>query len=194
MLSRLLMHVIQKVLPWLNAMAMAVKDLMKHIGDLFGLKFKSIGGSSNDDTSSNYDDVSDSADNAADSINNAADAQKKFNKQVQGFDKLHNLTTNETSKGDNDSDKGNTGDTSGVLSDALINAVEDYEKRWNEAFKSMTSNADKLKEKIETLFKNAWDTGDGTEIGEALATTSNKGIKWVNKNTSNWTTGLTQIN
>lgn len=193
MLSRLFMPVIQKVLPWLNAMAMAVKDLMKHIGDLFGLKFDSSLGSTDSGTSDTYDDVSDSADNAADSINNAADAQKKFNKQLQGFDKLNNLTTNETSKSGNDSDKGNTGDTSGVLSDALINAVEDYEKRWNEAFKSMTSNADKLKEKIETLFKNAWDTGDGTEIGEALATTLNKGINYVNEHQSEWSSGLNKI-
>ena len=193
MLSRLFMSVIEKVLPWLNAMAMAVKDLMKHIGDLFGLKFKSIGGSSSDDTSNSYDDVSDSADNAADSINNAADAQKKFNKQLQGFDKLNNLTTNETSKKDSDKDKNGTGDVSGVLSDALINAVEDYEKRWNKAFKSMTSDADKLKEKIETLFKNAWDTGDGTEIGEALATTLNKGIDYVNEHQSEWSSGLNKI-
>lgn len=191
MLSRLFMPVIEKVLPWLNAMTMAVKDLLKHIGDLFGLKFKSIGGSSGNDTSDSYDDVSDSADNAADSINNAADAQKKFNKQLQGFDKLNNLTTSETSKSKDSST--DTGDTSGVLSDALINAVEDYEKRWNKAFKSMTSDADKLKEKIETLFKNAWDTGDGTEIGEALATTLNKGIDWVNENTSKWAKGLKRI-
>lgn len=191
MLSRLFMPVIEKVLPWLNAMTMAVKDLIKHIGDLFGLKFKSIGGSSNDDTSSSYDDVSDSADNAADSINNATNAQKKFNKQLQSFDELNNLTTSETSKNkDNSTDKG---DTSGVLSDALINAVEDYEKRWNKAFKSMTSDADKLKEKIETLFKNAWDTGDGTEIGEALATTLNKGIDYVNKHQSEWSSGLNKI-
>lgn len=193
MLSRLFMPVIQKVLPWLNAMAMAVKDLMKHIGDLFGLKFDNSLGSTDSGTSDTYDDVSDSADNAADSINNAADAQKKFNKQLQGFDKLNNLTTNETSKGDNDSDKGNTGDTSGVLSDALINAVEDYEKRWNEAFKSMTSDADKLKEKIEKLFTTAWDTGDGTEIGEALATTLNKGIDYVNEHQSEWSSGLNKI-
>lgn len=193
MLSRLFMPVIEKVLPWLNAMTMAVKDLMKHIGDLFGLKFESIGGSSSDDTSSSYDDVSDSADNAADSINNVADAQKKFNKQLQGFDKLNNLTTNETSKSGSGSDKGNAGDTSGVLSDALINAVEDYEKRWNKAFKSMTSDADELKEKIEKLFTTAWDTGDGTEIGEALATTLNKGIDWVNNNTDKWTKGLNKI-
>lgn len=191
MLSRLFMPVIEKVLPWLNAMTMAVKDLIKHIGDLFGLKFKSIGGSSNDDTSDSYDDVSDSADNAADSINNAADAQKKFNKQLQGFDKLNNLTTSETSKSKDSST--DTGDTSGVLSDALINAVEDYEKRWNKAFKSMTSDADKLKEKIETLFKNAWDTGDGTEIGEALATTLNKGIDYVNEHQSEWSSGLNKI-
>ncbi len=193
MLSRLFMPVIQKVLPWLNAMAMAVKDLMKHIGDLFGLKFDNSLGSTDSGTSDTYDDVSDSADNAADSINNAADAQKKFNKQLQGFDKLNNLTTNETSKGDNDSDKGNTGDTSGVLSDALINAVEDYEKRWNKAFKSMTSDADNLKEKIEKLFTTAWDTGDGTEIGEALATTLNKGIDWVNEHQSEWSSGLNKI-
>ena len=193
MLSRLFMPVIQKVLPWLNAMAMAVKDLMKHIGDLFGLKFDSSLGSTDSGTSDTYDDVSDSADNAADSINNATDAQKKFNKQLQGFDKLNNLTTNETSKKDSDKDKNNTGDTSGVLSDALINAVEDYEKRWNKAFKSMTSDADKLKEKIEKLFTTAWDTGDGTEIGEALATTLNKGIDWVNENTSKWAKGLKKI-
>lgn len=193
MLSRLFMPVIQKVLPWLNAMAMAVKDLMKYIGDLFGLKFDSSLGSTGSDTSDTYDDVSDSADNATNSINDAADAQKKFNKQLQGFDKLNNLTTNETSKKDSDKDKNNTGDTSGVLSDALINAVEDYEKRWNKAFKSMTSDADKLKEKIEKLFTTAWDTGDGTEIGEALATTLNKGIDWVNKNTSKWAKGLKKI-
>lgn len=193
MLSRLFMPVIQKVLPWLNAMAMAVKDLMKYIGDLFGLKFDSSLGSTGSDTSDTYDDVSDSADNAADSINDAADAQKKFNKQLQGFDKLNNLTTNETSKKDSDKDKNGTGNVSGVLSDALINAVEDYEKRWNKAFKSMTSDADNLKEKIEKLFTTAWDTGDGTEIGEALATTLNKGIDWVNKNTSKWAKGLKKI-
>lgn len=193
MLSRLFMPVIQKVLPWLNAMAMAVKDLMKYIGDLFGLKFDSSLGSTGSDTSDTYDDVSDSADNATNSINDAADAQKKFNKQLQGFDKLNNLTTNETSKKDSDKDKNNTGDTSGVLSDALINAVEDYEKRWNKAFKSMTSDADNLKEKIEKLFTTAWDTGDGTEIGEALATTLNKGIDWVNENTSKWAKGLKKI-
>ena len=193
MLSRLFMPVIQKVLPWLNAMAMAVKDLMKYIGDLFGLKFDSSLGSTGSGTSDTYDDVSDSADNAADSINDAADAQKKFNKQLQGFDKLNNLTTNETSKKDSDKDKNGTGNVSGVLSDALINAVEDYEKRWNKAFKSMTSDADKLKEKIEKLFTTAWDTGDGTEIGEALATTLNKGIDWVNENTSKWAKGLKKI-
>lgn len=57
----------------------------------------------------------------------------------------------------------------------------------------MTSDADKLKEKIEKLFTTAWDTGDGTEIGEALATTLNKGIDWVNENTSKWAKGLKKI-
>jgi len=195
MIGRLFMPVVKAVLPWLNAMAMAVKDLMQYIGDLFGIKWDNSSMAMPDDMDTGYEDLEEDASGAADAIEDATDAQKKFNKQLQGFDKLNNLTSQDKDK-DKDEDKDGEGgatDTSGVLSDALIKAVEDYEKRWNTAFEGMTSKADELKKKIEELFKAAWITSDGSEIGAAIAGVLNKAIEWVNTHSDEWTEGLKKI-
>lgn len=191
MLGRLFMPMVAKVLPWLNAMTGAIKDLIQHIGDLFGIKWANSKKMNAGTDDSGYTDIADSADNAADSIDNATNKQKEFNKQLQSFDKLNNLTTNkDSSKNKKDT---SSVDASGKLSDALIKAVENYEKRWNKAFNGMSNKSDELKKKIEDLFKGAWLTNDGTEIGKAVANVLNKGINWVNSNTSTWTAGLKKV-
>nr|DAE54764.1 MAG TPA: minor tail protein [Bacteriophage sp.] len=193
MLGRLFMPMVAKVLPWLNAMTGAIKDLIQHIGDLFGIKWANSKKMNAGTDDSGYTDIADSADNAADSIGNATDKQKEFNKQLQGFDKLNNLTSSKDSGNKKGNGSGSGADVSGQLSDALIKAVEGYEKRWNKAFNGMSNKSDELKKKIEDLFKGAWLTNDGTEIGKAVANVLNKGINWVNSNTSTWTSGLKKI-
>ena len=193
MLGRLFMPTVAKVLPWLNAMTGAIKDLIQHIGDLFGIKWANSKKMNAGTDDSGYTDIADSADNAADSIGNATDKQKEFNKQLQGFDKLNNLTSSKDSGKKKGNGNGSGADVSGKLSDALIKAVEKYEKRWNKAFNGMSNKSDELKKKIEDLFKGAWLTNDGTEIGKAVANVLNKGINWVNSNTSTWTAGLKKV-
>ena len=193
MLGRLFMPMVAKVLPWLNAMTGAIKDLIQHIGDLFGIKWANSKKMNAGTDDSGYTDIADSADNAADSIGNATDKQKEFNKQLQGFDKLNNLTSSKDSGNKKGNGNGSGADVSGQLSDALIKAVEKYEKRWNKAFNGMSNKSDELKKKIEDLFKGAWLTNDGTEIGKAVANVLNKGINWVNSNTSTWTAGLKKV-
>lgn len=183
MIGRLMIPVISAVLPYLNAMAMALKDLLQYIGDLAGIKWADSSASiaSPDIDTSGWDDMEDSVDGVTDSIDKAEKAQKKFNKQLQGFDKLNNLTTTKKDgkKGSGDgADIG--GDVSGLLNDALIRSIADYEKEWNKAFSKMTSKADELKKKIEDLFKTAWETGNGFEIGATIANGLNKAIKAVN--------------
>lgn len=190
MLGRLFMPMVAKVLPWLNAMTGAIKDLIQYIGDLFGIKWANSTKMNAGTDDSAYTDIADSADDAANSIGNATDKQKEFNKQLQSFDKLNNLTSSKDSSKKKDESKA---DASGKLSDALIKAVEGYEKRWNKAFNGMSNKSDELKKKIEDLFKGAWLTNDGTEIGKAVANVLNKGINWVNSNTSTWTSGLKKI-
>lgn len=196
LIGNMFMPMIQKVMPYINAMAIAVKDLIQWISDLFGLKWKNTAQALPDtgEFDSSYDDLISDAEDAADATDKAADAQKKYNKQLQSFDELNNLTTTKNKDKDKDNDKdGADADVSGVLSDALIRAVEDYEKRWKKAFESMENSAANLAKTIEDLFKRAWDTGDGTEIGEAIATTLNKAITWVNEHTDKFSEGLDKI-
>ena len=163
MIGKLFMPIVQKVLPWLNALTIAVKDLVQWIGDLFGIKWDNS--SIKAPESDGWNDFDDSVSDAADSIKDATDKQKKFNKQLQAFDELNNLTTSDSDK---DKDKDKNADVSGILSDALINAVEDYEKRWNKAFKNMQNDAEKLAQKIEEVFKKDWAIADFTDVGETL--------------------------
>ena len=197
-IGNMFMPMIQAVMPYINAMAIAVKDLLQWISNLFGLKWENTAQAVPDvsEYDTGYDDIAESADDAADATDKATDAQKKYNKQLAKFDELNNYTTTKTKDNDKDKDKDkdkNGADVSGILSDALIKAVSDYEAQWNKAFQNMQNNAENLAKKIEALFKRAWDTGDGTEIGEAIATTLNKGIEWVNEHIDQFSAVLNKI-
>lgn len=95
LIGNMFMPIIQKVMPYINAMAIAVKDLIQWISDLFGLKWKNTAQALPDtgEFDSSYDDLISDAEDAADATDKAADAQKKYNKQLQSFDELNNLTT-----------------------------------------------------------------------------------------------------
>lgn len=92
-------------------------------------------------------------------VNGAADAQKKLNKQLQKFDELNNITTN---------DKGGSGGggAGGASGDGW--STEDVSQQ-------AKSLADK--------FKDAWKSADFTSIGEDVATKIQEAlgnIKWDN--------------
>ena len=174
MIGKLFMPMVSAVLPYLNAMTMAIKDLVQWIGDLFGIKWDNNNIAAPDN--SGWDNLEEDVNDTAGAIDKATDAQKKFNKQLMGFDELNNISKNEKDSADGNKENGNGEDVSGVLSDALINAVEEYEKRWNKAFDGMTSKADELKQKIEEVFKVDWKTGDFTDVGATLGTWIKDGL------------------
>ena len=166
MLGRLFMPIIQKVFPWINAMAMAIRDLIKHIGDLFGIKWSEASNAIKTGTDVDFETTEDGLDGVADKIDKTTDSAKKLNKQLQGFDELNNLTSSVSSGSDNGtSGVGSGSDVSGMLNSALIDAVEDYKTRWDKAFDGMTSKADELKKKIEEVFLRDWKLGDFTDVG-----------------------------
>ena len=173
MIGKLFLPMIEAVLPYINAMTMAVKDLVQWIGDLFGIKWNNTNIAAPDDNG--FDNLEEDANDASNAIDKATDSQKKFNKQLMGFDELNNISKNDSNK-DNSGNGTDNSDVSGVLSDALINAVEDYEKRWNKAFDGMTSKADELKQKIEEVFKKDWAASDFTDVGAALGTWIKDGL------------------
>lgn len=191
--GNIFLPVVAKVLPYINGLVIAIRRLFEWTASMLGIKLDDVIGNSGGGYSDVFDGLEDDADNAssaidgvADSTDKATEAQKKLNKQLQGFDKLNNMTTTTTGGNSSSGDKG-SGSGGGApidLTSQLNSALADYEKVWNEAYENMTNDAEKFADKLTTLFKNAWTTGDGSDIGSAIAKWLNKGIKWVNDNWS----------
>lgn len=191
--GNIFLPVVAKVLPYINGLVIAIRRLFEWTASMLGIKLDDVIGNSGGGYSNAFDGLEDDADNAssaidgvADSTDKATEAQKKLNKQLQGFDKLNNMTTTTTGGNSSSGDKG-SGSGGGApidLTSQLNSALADYEKVWNEAYENMTNDAEKFANKLTTLFKKAWTTGDGSDIGSAIAKWLNKGIKWVNDNWS----------
>lgn len=191
-IGNIFLPVVAKVLPYINGLVIAIRRLFEWTASMLGIDLKDVIGNSGGGYSDAFEGIEDDADDAsaaiggvADSADKAAEAQKKLNKQLQGFDKLNNMTSS-TTKGDSSSDKNNgNGDSKPIdLTSQLNAALADYEKVWNDAYNNMTNDAEKFADKLTKLFKNAWKSGDGSDIGSAVAAWLNKGIAWVNKNWS----------
>ncbi len=189
--------VVAKVLPYVNGLVIAIRRLFEWTASMLGIDLKDVIGNSGGGYSDIFDgldddanDASNAIDGVADSADKAAASQKKLNKQLQSFDQLNNMTTTKTTKKDTSSDK----DSSPIdLTDQLNAALADYEKVWNEAYDNMTNDAEKFADKLTKLFKKAWISGDGSDIGSAVAGWLNKGIDWVNEHTDKWSSGLKKI-
>ena len=180
---------VAKVLPYVNGLVIAIRKLFEWTASMLGIDLKDVIGDSGGGYSNVFDGLEDSADDAKDSVDDTSDSVKKLSQQLMGFDELNVITTN-SNKDKKDNDKNSKPmDLTSQLSDAL----GDYEKVWNKAYNDMTSDAEKFAGKLTKLFKDAWNSGDGTEIGEAIAGWLNKGIDWVNKNVGKFSDGLNKI-
>lgn len=191
-LGNIFLPIVAKVLPYVNGLAIAVNRLLGYIFKITGMEdeYKKIMGESGGGYSDAFDGLEEDADNASDAVDDTTDSVKKLAKQLMGFDELNVITTNKDSDKDDDKD-GNGGTID--LTDQLSAALADYEKVWNDAYKNMTSDAEKFADKLTKLFKNAWKSGDGSDIGSAIASWINGGIDWVNKNVDTFAAGLKKV-
>lgn len=200
-IGNMFLPAVAKVLPYVNGLVIAVRKLFEWTASMLGIKLKDVIGESGGGYSDAFDGLEEDADNAdsavsgiGDSADKSSDSVKKLAKQLMGFDELNVITTSESN---GSSGKNNNGNGSGGapidLTSQLSDALGDYEKVWNKAYNDMTSDAEKFAGKLTKLFKDAWNSGDGTEIGEAIADWLNKGIDWVNKNVDKFSDGLNKI-
>lgn len=189
-IGNIFLPIVAKTLPYLNAFAIAVRRLVEYVGSLLGVNtelFKNTGGDN-----SGLSDLMDDAESASTAVDDTTDSVKKLSKQLMGFDELNVITTNDSKKKDKEDEDSGANITS-ALTDALDDVMSDYQKVWNKKFKEMQNDAEKFADKLTKLFKNAWTSGDGSDIGSAIAGWLNKGISWVNKNVDKFAAGLKKI-
>ena len=163
-LGQLFIPVLQKVLPVINGVVIAIKRLLVSVANLLGIKidFSSFG----QGVSGYNEDLEDTAD-ALDKVGTSA---KNAQSGIRAFDKLKVISTPKSSG------SGSGAGGAGIdLTKEIMDATAEYEKVWQEAFDKMQNTAlgwaDKIKkllEPVKKLFKDLFN-GDFFEAGQDLS-------------------------
>lgn len=198
--GNMFLPVVAKVLPYVNGLVIAIRRLFEWTASMLGINLKDVIKDSGVGSTDVFDgleedanDANTAVDNIGDSADKSSDSVKKLAKQLMGFDELNVINTNDTGSSSKN-DKNSSGDSAPIdLTKQLSDALADYENVWNKAYNKMTSDAEKFADKLTKLFKNAWKSGNGSDIGTAIAKWLNKGIDWVNKHTGQFANGCKKI-
>jgi hypothetical protein len=173
-IGSLFMPIVQKLYPYMNAVVMVLQDFAQWVAKLAGIKLGDTDGSRKTPEVPDYSDAADDTDKVAKNMDKTAKKTKKAADNLQGFDIVNKLQDNSDSDSDDDDDDKNANiDLSKDISDALKN----YEKIWDNAFKSNQNKAVELYKKMKKAILDAWKGGDFTSLGSALANWINKGMR-----------------
>lgn len=163
-LGQLFIQVLQKVLPVINGVVIAIKRLLVSVANLLGIK---IDFSSFSQGVSGYNEE---LEDTADALDKVGTSAKNAKSGVREFDKLKVISTPKSSG--SGSGAGGTGID---LTKEIMDATAEYEKVWQEAFDKMQNTAlgwadkiEKLLEPVKKLFKDLFN-GDFFEAGQDLS-------------------------
>ena len=138
-IGNLFLPMVSKVLPYVNAMVIALQRLATWLGNLLGIDLSKVT-SSVADSSFDFGSIADEAEAATKAVD-------KLQKGIRKFDELDVITT---SSGSSSGSGG--GLDSGLLDEAFNKSFEEYQKAWDEAFANMENKAQDLADKIEEFF------------------------------------------
>lgn len=165
-LGQLFIPILQKVLPVVNGVTIAIKRLLVSLANLLGIKidFESFG--------QGYSDMEDGIEDVSDAYDDATAAAKKFKTTTLGIDEL-NINAPQDNSG-----KGSAGTSGGIdLTDEILKAMEEYESVWNKAYEQMENRAQEFADKLENIFKTKDFESVGKSISDSIANVLNN-IKW----------------
>lgn len=156
-IGSLFLPIVTKVLPYLNAMVIALQRLFSWIGSLLGIKMSGFG-TSIGSAAADWGDMEDAAGGVADSTGDAAKNTKKMADNLQGFDKLNVISTKSDSGSGSGSGAG--GGVGADLTAAFDKAFEEYQQAWDAAFANVENSAQQMADKIQNAFKKIWDAAE----------------------------------
>lgn len=137
-LGQLFVPILTSLMPIINGITIAIKNLLSSLAVLFGIKIEDIG--------QGFSGMDDDIEDVADSFDEATASAKKFKSITLGIDEL-NINAPQI-----DSGKG-SGVGGGIdLTEEIIKATEEYEKVWQEAYDRMENRAQEFADRIQETF------------------------------------------
>ena len=174
-IGSLFMPIVQKLYPYLNAMVMVLQEFAQWVANLAGIKLGDISGSVKTPETPDYSDAVDDSGKVADNMDKTAKKAKKASDNLQTFDQVNKLQGNDSDT-DTGAGNGKPNNTSLDLSKQLADALGNYEKIWDKAFKSNQNKAVKLANKIKKALIDGWKKGDFSDVGKAFANKLNNSL------------------
>lgn len=189
-LGQVLMPIVSKVLPYVNAMIMALQKLFALLGvKLHGDNWLQNLNANNKGIGTGLEDAVDVADDLGDSLDgvgNSADGAKKAIDKLKtatlGIDELNIISPDDdtSSGGSGGSGGGSGGGGGGIdLSGDIGDLLAEYESVWDEALKVAQNKAEELANTFINFIKNGQYAAAGRWIANSLAD-SLAGINWDN--------------
>lgn len=136
-LGQLFAPLLQKVLPLINGVTIAIKNLLVSIASLLGIELRI------DEAPQLANDAAEGFDDMADSLDGVASSAKKAKAGLRAFDELKVINMPETSGG-----SGGVGGGAIDLTDEILKATSEYEKVWQEAYDRMANKAQEIADRI----------------------------------------------
>lgn len=170
-LGQLFIPILQKVMPIINAVTIAFKNLLVSIASILGIKvdFGSFG--------QGYSDMSDGLDEVADSYDDASSAAKKFKTVTLGIDELNINSPQDDSAGGGSGVGGGNVD----LTDEILAATDEYEKAFQAAYERMQSESQLLVDKMSAMFEPIKKIFQDIKLGDWIS---------LGRDTGNLATGI----
>ncbi len=172
-IGNIFLPVVAKVLPYINALVIALQRLAEWIVKLLGFEDFDWGGSSGTG-GSEFDDLLGSIGDTEEGLEDATSAAKKLRTQLLGIDELNVLNQDDDSAG---SGIGGLGGYGGILEGALDKILEEYQRAWDEAFANMEERYNQFADNVANAFKEKGLFGVGEYFGEELTKALNS-IPW----------------
>ncbi len=157
-LGSALLTAVASILPYINALTIALQRLIQYIIDFFGIQLISI----SSQASGNIADLMDSIEDTEDALNGASGASKKLKQNLLGIDELNIINTDDSGAGGG----GGVGDYSDQLQNAFDAIYDEYQKVWDKAYENVENRAQEMADKIVNAFKK----GDYYAIGDTIST------------------------
>lgn len=161
-IGNLFLPIVAKILPYLNALTIAVTRVIQSIVDLLGFTGFDWGSGG-----SSLVDVSDYMDDIYDTTEAATDAAQEYQNTVMGFDEINKLSS---------AGSGATGGVGGLsagdlerLQAAFDNIADQYQAKWDAAFEGMENRAQKMADKLEVIFQPVKDLATHLYEGDYYA-------------------------
>ena len=145
-IGQLFIPLMSKIMPVVNGVTIALKNLMTTIAGFFGIKLNLT------DAGQGFADLGEDALGLEENLEGVAEAAQKANRQLAKYDELNVISKKDTGGA------GIGGIGGGIdLTEQILAATEEYNKAWEKAYAEMENKTQQFAERISSILKPIQD-------------------------------------